>query len=660
MKTKFHIVFFCLLGVLSLAQPIGTQTGADRLHELNRLNDTIRNVRDTLDSPPDSLQIFQTTISDYQYWKLNQPKQNLDTTLTIDHYYRHNVYQKDLFGYQIFPNHNQALNPLKPQLRQHAFSILPVGKSFQYVGVEDVRYFDVKTPTTEFFYESGVKEGQNLITTFTHNPNSQINYAITYQGLRSQGSYLRQLAARNNLIASANYHTRNYRYNAKMHIASHRLDNEENAGLNPESLQGFLQADPRFFNRVRLTPNLQSAQSTFGEKRGYFEHSFGVIPSTDTANHTTYPLRIRHRFTYTSQHFEYLENQPETYYPFVVLPEVERRNNKIFNKLENVGTLEYNWRENLWLEAGILHQSSQLKFDPSLALSEEEFSVSPSLSEQRLGALAQLKFLWRERVNLHSQAEITHGNIWGSRFLLHNSLYFEPIEGYPVQADFNVGSHYPALNYFNNQSFYQPLNFQNSQFSNTAYQNINLSTQISRYRLSVIAQAYNYSNYVYLNSEMLPTQLSSDLRYATVGARFQPTWRKFNFDLQALYQQSLQNGQHMPLPSVVARATAYYSTAAFQNNAHINTGASIYWYSAFESPEFSPILNEFYLPGHGGKIGNYPQLDGFFNLRVQRMRIYLRGENINSFFMRGNYLSTPQNPARDFRLQIGIHWFLFT
>lgn len=659
MKGILHIFIFFLAGITLFGQQPGSPLDPNRMQEFNRLTDTLRNVRDTLETPPDSLQIFRTTIEDYTFWRLNESKQTIDTTLTIENFYRHNVYQKDLFGYQQFPNHHQALNPLTPQIRREPFSILPLGKSFQYIGVEDVRYFDVKTPTTEFFYESGVKEGQNLMTTFTHNPNSQINYALTYQGMRSQGSYLRQLAARNNIIVSANYNTKNHRYLAKTHFVNLRFDNEENAGINPESLQAFLAADPRFNNRVRLTPNLFTAQSTFGERRAHLEHSFGIIRSTDTTGLTTYPIRLRHRFTYTNQHYRYLENQAETYFPFPVIAEIPREDQKNFSKLENAGTVEYNWRENLWLEAGILHQSTKLHYD-SLFIAAENIEIPQSITEQRLGAIAEIRFLWRERINLHSNGEFTHGNIYGSRYHLHNSLQLEPLAGYPITAEFNIGSRFPTIHLYNNQSFYQPLNFQNENFNNTSYQNINLRLAVARFNLEAFAQAYNFSNHVYLDASMQPIQLDSDLRYASVGARFQPSWRQINFDLQAMYQQGLQNEQYMPLPKFIARATAYYSTAAFQNNAHIMTGASVHWYSDFQSREFSPILNEFYIPNHGAKIGNYPQLDAFFNIRVQRMRIYFRGENLNSFIMRGNYLSTPTNPARDFRLQIGIHWFLFT
>ena len=117
----------------------------------------------------------------------------------------------------------------------------------------------------------------------------------------------------------------------------------------------------------------------------------------------------------------------------------------------------------------------------------------------------------------------------------------------------------------------------------------------------------------------------------------------------------------MPLPSILARGTVYYNTWEFKNHAHIQTGLTVRYYSKFASREFFPVMNEFMLQGENAReIGNYPQLDLFFNMRVDRMRIYLRGENLNSFFQRGEYFSTPLQPARDFKIQVGIHWFLFS
>lgn len=102
------------------------------------------------DRPSDSLKVFIPTIKDYVFWQINAPKQVMDTALSIQSYYKQNIYNRDLFGYQVGSNLGLALNPLVYDIDQPNQGILPAGKRHLYIRPEDVEYFNVKTPTTHF------------------------------------------------------------------------------------------------------------------------------------------------------------------------------------------------------------------------------------------------------------------------------------------------------------------------------------------------------------------------------------------------------------------------------------------------------------------------------------------------------------------------------
>jgi hypothetical protein len=55
------------------------------------------------------------------------------------------------------------------------------------LGIDDVKYYDVKTPTTSFVYHNAMKQGAALNSTYTQNVGKNFNFAVEYMGLRSQG-----------------------------------------------------------------------------------------------------------------------------------------------------------------------------------------------------------------------------------------------------------------------------------------------------------------------------------------------------------------------------------------------------------------------------------------------------------------------------------------
>lgn len=658
---KWLVLCLLNLSVYVSAQVVLRPDGSrDISDEERRYNDSIL-AGNKENKPADSLKIYNPTIGDYNYWTNKLSKRQIDTALTINSFYHQNVYQKDLFAYKQFPNLGQALNPLTPQEFRDNLQLLPTGKSFMYLEEKDIKYYDVKTPMTEFVLENGLKEGQYLSTTFAHNIHSRWNYALQYRYLKSQGRYLNSLANNSNFIFSSNYRTKNNRYNLQTHFITHDFNNQENGGLTDESIQDFISDNPNFSNRERMYINLQTAQTLFDERRFHLDHRFGILSFSnkeDSIAAGEYPIYIKHEFNYKHQAFEYKERSNENYYASAVL-EGERRNRKKFNELENEVSLGYQWSDRLLLEAGVLHQMKEIYFDQPLYLNNS--TIPEETKDNRIGLQARLKFDWRENIEIAADGFYTTGDFFGNQYQLNGKIRLSPFANYLLEGGVRLHSGFPSLNYFANQSFYEDFNYYNPGFKHQNTQELYAELSSKQLGLSVFGSILNQNNLVYINADLQPEQIDGATNYFHIGAREHFKLGKFGVDVKAQYQKVLENSVLLPLPSLIARGTVYYDTWEFKNHAHIQTGLSVHYFSNFDSKEFFPILNEFSLQNENmQEIGNYPQVDLFFNLKVDRMRIYLRGENLNSFFQKGSYFSTPLQPARDFKIQVGIHWFLFS
>ena len=115
------------------------------------------------------------------------------------------------------------------------------------------------------------------------------------------------------------------------------------------------------------------------------------------------------------------------------------------------------------------------------------------------------------------------------------------------------------------------------------------------------------------------------------------------------------------MPNFIGRANLFWQSKAFKNAAEIQTGVKVYYFTKFASREFFPVLNEFILPGNNSySIGGQPIVDVYFNLKVKRMFFFIEAQHLNTTFMQNKSFAAPNYPIYDFRLNLGIVWYLFT
>ncbi len=657
------IVSFVFQLLYSQESPKNVLKGGGNSNTNNvRKLDSLLNRNGESQTPPDSLKIFRPTIKDYIFWREGELKQSFDTALTIQNFYKQNFTQRDFFGAMPFPNIGQTFNPLEYRPAYNDFQLIPTGKSFNLINEKQVRYYDVKTPTTEFVYENGVKEGQYLSTLFTHSPNKQWNYSLRYRGLRSDGRYKRQLAANRTFVGTLRYFNKNNRYQFWSHMAFNTIENEENGGVDSAGLAAFVTNNPDYRNRDRINVNLQKAQSSYRTRRFYVGQQFGLTKKQNPQDSASYlyPLAVRNIFMYRNQDFYYEESQDETYYSSSYLPIKKKRALKEYESYSNVASLSYHSNDRFMVEGGLKFQTVRVYGDS--AIQAGLISIPKEIKDTRLGVVGKMKFNWNEKLQLTANGEMTQGDLFKNAYFLNTQLDIQPGMTYALSGGINLFNQTPSLNLVYNPSFYTDFNYYNQQFRNTNTQEIFGEFNWKKYKTQVHGSFYRTQNFTYLDSDFNAKQYNNDLLYFKVGLKNHFQWRHFHTQANVQFQQVTQGENVLPLPSFIGRLSAYYQNNVFRNAAELQAGININYFSKYRSPQFFPVVNEFSLQPEtqNQTIGNYPMLDAFFNLKVRRMRIYIRGENMNSLFIKGDYFSDPVTPYRDFKIQIGLFWYLFT
>ncbi|QQV02880.1 MULTISPECIES: putative porin [Chryseobacterium] len=646
MKYIFFIIFF--LNISVNAQVIRNKTDSNRLEK--KLSDTL-----VIDSGnKDSLKIFKPTIYDYQYQTQFSEKKIFDTVMTFNKTYIFSQYNnRDNFGRVQFANIGAGFNQLSYELNAgQNLSLMPENKSYGIIGINDVKYYDVKTPTATFIYHTAMRNGAALQSTYTQNIGKRFNFSLDYMGLRSQGFYRNSLAANNNTLFSGHYISKKGNYELFAHYLHQNVNNQENGGIIDDDL--FLSGERQFRNRQNAQVNLQSSTSQFSYRRYYLSHQFTPF------NSEKFPFRIRHTVFNQGNKYYYDQNAVENYWfeqPSEIIGGFPLSTKKYSNNLSNTVSLVFD-NERFKLDAGIRYQNLKFGITENNAL--PSLNIPSEIKENRLGAVGNIQVKLFDKFQLNSFLEFSNGSQFGSYIKTTNNVKFEPIKDYFVDAKVNFQSAYPSFNYLANTSIYRGFNYFLEDAKNQAVTEIGGSVNLKWFQSQLFANYFRIDNYTYFGSDAKPRQSSNPLNISQIGGDATFSYGKFHLNTRLQFQNALTNKELLPMPSVIGRANFFFQSKAFNNAAEIQTGLKVYYFSKFASREYFPILNEYILPGNDSfSIGGQPIADLYFNMKVKKMFFFIEGQQIGTLISHNKAYAFPHYPVYDFRLNIGIVWYLF-
>ncbi|RKE78887.1 putative porin [Chryseobacterium sp. AG363] len=602
----------------------------------------------------DSLKIFKPTINDYQYQTQFSEKKVFDTVMTFDKTYifsQHN--NKDNFGRVQPANIGSGFNPLIFEVNdEQNLSLLPSNKSYMIIGANDVKYYDVKTPTATFLYHNAMRNGAALKSTYTQNIGKRFNFALEYMGLRSQGLYRNSLSANNNTLFSGHYVSKNGNYELFAHYLHQNVNNQESGGITEDNL--FQSGDSNYSNRQNAQVNLASSSSQFSYRRYYLSHQFTPF------NSEKFPFSIRHIISHQGNKYYYNQTALEPYWydaPTDLVSGFPLTTKKYSENFSNTVSLIFN-NEKFKLDAGVRYQMIKFGIRDVVALNNVPFPGE--LKENRIGAVGNLQVKLWDKIQLNSFLEFSNGSQFKSYLKTTNNLKFEPIKDYFVNAKVNFQSAYPSFNYLLNTSVYNNFNYYLENAKNQSVMEVGGSINLKWFKTEIFANYFRIDNYTYFDSNGSPKQSDNSVNISQIGGDATFSFNKFHLNTRVHFQNTLTNKELLPMPGFIGRANFFYQTQAFKKAAEIQAGVKVYYFSKFASREYFPVLNEYILPrADSFSIGGQPIADIYINMKVKKMFFFIEGQQIGTVISNNKAYAFPHYPVYDFRLNIGIVWYLF-
>lgn len=606
-------------------------------------------------------------ITDYLIISQSRDTTYVDTTLTMAKDYKYNYLRRDDFELMPFHNVGRPYNSLSKNFDLDLLSprMGARAKHFNYIEVDDVYDYHVPTPLTELYFKTVVNQGQQLDGLFTSNISPQLNFSISYKGMRSAGNYVNTLTSTGNFKFTTNYVSKNNKYRLRLHTVFQDISSQENGGLTSESLEGFVSGNDDLQDRGRLEPNLANAISLLKGTRYYLNHDYEILGDKDSTSY--YSARIYNTAFYEDKFYRFEESQSSNDFLGDSYVSSNLRDQTDHEEGAIEAGMTYDHHILGYFKAGVARQKYNYGYNRTLDLGAGNF-----ITNRLRGELYQFKGAFEKRIGKFDVKANTGINIAGDldgQYINGSARY--NFNDFKIEAGIAISSRAPDFNYLLFQSDYVNYNWQNS-FNNIEKQQFNFSAQSDKFFdldvtfTTIQDQVYFQQNDVLdTNGEVTgynakPFQAADDITYLKIKAHKDFKFLgKFGLDNTVMFQNVTQGSNIINVPTFTTRNSLYYKDRLFKNALLLQTGITVKYFDSYFMDAYDPVLGEFMVQTDE-KLGAFPMVDFFVNAKVRQTRIFLKLEHLNQLFASGDdYFSAPRTPYRDFTVRFGVVWNFF-
>lgn len=492
-------------------------------------------------------------------------------------------------------------------------------------------------------YSNGANRENYLHAHFTRGFGQLLNFGFSFKRIKSLGFYDRQANTFTDMSVFATIRSKDSRYKAAIIFDYSNLLAEENGGLANDTIFESNVTSGRSFISVNLP---QSSNHWKGVDVG-LEHRFFVAKEDSTSNVNRYRPAISHSFSVDRSVMVY-DNVPDTtshFYEQIYSDTTATYDSTRVLSVSNTFRFELVKSDSVpdkvlnRLAVGARHDYHRISYDSTFTKQVHNVSVLANVNGKLFGEVD-----WKASGN----------------FMVYGYNIFDlKVDG---QFDYSIDkSHFSA---FVNYSLFRPDfitdNYQSNHFiwDNSWLQTQHLKTGLvyeqRRLRFRGTFSYHILDNLVVYGTDKLPYQSNSvnQLLVFRLQEHFRVRW--FHLTLDGAVQLKL-TGDEIRVPLALGNGMLYYQNDLFKKKLRLQVGVQASYWTNYLASAYNPAVSDFYLQ-NTKQVGNYPFIDVFLNLRVKKLRAFVKFTHINAGWFGYRYYSVPNYPVNDFAWKFGINW----
>jgi hypothetical protein len=164
------------------------------------------------------------------------------------------------------------------------------------------------------------------------------------------------------------------------------------------------------------------------------------------------------------------------------------------------------------------------------------------------------------------------------------------------------------------------------------------------------------NNYIFHDTLGIPAQTKSELLLLSAYINKEFILGKFNVQTQLLWQK-VSASQFVHLPEISARVSLSYNMV-LAKVLYVQLGADTRYNTQYYADAYQPATGFFYLQNKK-KLGNYPYMDVFANVKLKRTRVFFQYMNLASLFLDSPYFTALHYPMYRATFRLGVAWSFY-
>lgn len=176
------------------------------------------------------------------------------------------------------------------------------------------------------------------------------------------------------------------------------------------------------------------------------------------------------------------------------------------------------------------------------------------------------------------------------------------------------------------------------------------SVSYSKTGTCLSAQVDNVQNHIYFGQDFLPAQNGGSVQILSLRLLENIRLGWFNWDNTLTWQKTTK-AEIIPLPELAIYSNLYFKFRIATLFAQV--GVDCDWYTRYYAPKYQPATSSFATQTQT-KIGNYPFMNLYANLKLSKVRFYVMMSHINQGWFSRDYFSMPDYPLNPRRFQLGL------
>ncbi len=169
---------------------------------------------------------------------------------------------------------------------------------------------------------------------------------------------------------------------------------------------------------------------------------------------------------------------------------------------------------------------------------------------------------------------------------------------------------------------------------------------------------HTINNYLLYNNNAEPEQLSTVVNISQFILQNRYNWRKWYFQNTLVFQ--LSSSDKIQIPAYYGRHSVYFQSYLFKSSPLLlQIGLDAKYNTNYYANAYMPSTGQFYTQ-FNEQLTYYPVFDAFLNVRVQKVRLFLKLEHLNQgLFPQKNYFTAPNYAMPDRMFRFGFSWVFY-